>query len=297
MNTAINGDGFGVGWYAPPPLHLCPLCGEAYSHTLPHNHPRYDNFGPEPCVFKSTMPSWNCTNLQAIAAHVQCVPSPSFLHLSRTAPADANIRCSRATGRTVPLPTCALVRDALCTLSHATTVTRKRKAQKLTRAHSPLASTASNGTISEANCHPFKFGKMLFMQNGTIAHFTKIRVEILEEIKYTTASMIEVRSWPSLGFSCRRRLCVTSCMRVSLKHQGMTDSEHAGALYVHFLPEHDPNKDHSGHVMKEAMLKMIKFILDVVKKEEERTKRRQSEERCLPRSVQNKEELREQSER
>ena len=38
---------------------------------------------------------------------------------------------------------------------------------------------------------------MLFMQNGTIAHFTKIRVEILEEIKYTTASMIEVRSWPS----------------------------------------------------------------------------------------------------
>jgi hypothetical protein len=51
----------------------------------------------------------------------------------------------------------------------------------------------------------------------------------------------------------------------------MTDSEHAGALYVHFLPDHDPNKDHSGHVMKEAMLKMIKFILDVVKKEEEKT--------------------------
>lgn len=157
MNTAINGDGFGVGWY--------------------------DNFGPEPCVFKSTIPSWNCTNLQAIAAHVQ----------------------------------------THCAFAHVR--------------------AASNGSISEANCHPFKFGKMLFMQNGTIAHFTKIRVEILEEIKYTTASMIE----------------------------GMTDSEHAGALYVHFLPDHDPNKDHSGHVMKEAMLKMIKFILDVVKKEEEKT--------------------------
>ena len=53
----------------------------------------------------------------------------------------------------------------------------------------------------------------------------------------------------------------------------MTDSEHAGALYVHFLPDHDPNRDHSGHVMKEAMLKMIKFILDVVKKEEEKTEK------------------------
>lgn len=32
------------------------------------------------------------------------------------------------------------------------------------------------------------------MQNGTIAHFTKIRIAILEEIKDTTASMIEVTS-------------------------------------------------------------------------------------------------------
>jgi len=159
MNTAINGDGFGIGWY--------------------------DNFGPEPCVFKSTMPSWNCPNLPAIAAHVQ----------------------------------------SHCVFAHVR--------------------AASNGSIAEANCHPFKFGKMLFMQNGTIAHFTKIRVAILEEIKYTTVSMIV----------------------------GMTDSEHAGALFVHFLPDHDPNKDHSGHVMKEAMLKMIKFILNTVKEEEKVSER------------------------
>jgi len=156
MNTAINGDGFGIGWY--------------------------DQFGVEPCVFKSTMPSWSCTNLQSLASHVQ----------------------------------------AHCIFAHVR--------------------AASNGSISEANCHPFKFGKMVFMQNGTVAHFSRIRVGILEEIKNTTAAMIE----------------------------GMTDSEHAGALYIHFLPDHDPNKDHSGHVMKDAMLKMIKFILDLVKKEEDR---------------------------
>lgn len=54
----------------------------------------------------------------------------------------------------------------------------------------------------------------------------------------------------------------------------MTDSEHAGALFVHFLPEHDPNKDHSGHVMKYAMLKMIKFILDTVKAEEQNAEKK-----------------------
>jgi hypothetical protein len=81
MNTAINGDGFGVGWYA----HAIPVVQSCPCLTRPATI-RYDNFGPEPCVFKSTIPSWNCTNLQAIAAHVQCVShdfSPYILALCR----------------------------------------------------------------------------------------------------------------------------------------------------------------------------------------------------------------------
>ena len=39
-----NGDGFGVGYYTAPAL------------------------GPEPCIFTSTIPAWNCTNLKRLAA-------------------------------------------------------------------------------------------------------------------------------------------------------------------------------------------------------------------------------------
>ncbi len=49
----------------------------------------------------------------------------------------------------------------------------------------------------------------------------------------------------------------------------MTDSEHAGALFIHFLPDHDPNGDHTGFQMKEAMLKMIDFVLKLVRTYEE----------------------------
>lgn len=43
-----NGDGFGVGYYTPP--ELLPL------------------LGPEPCIFTSTIPAWNCTNLARLAS-------------------------------------------------------------------------------------------------------------------------------------------------------------------------------------------------------------------------------------
>ncbi|CAI7629353.1 unnamed protein product, partial [Penicillium discolor] len=40
----VNGDGFGVGFYTDPKL------------------------GPEPCIFTSTLPAWNCENLERLAA-------------------------------------------------------------------------------------------------------------------------------------------------------------------------------------------------------------------------------------
>jgi glutamine amidotransferase len=39
----VNGDGFGVGWYTELEL------------------------GPDPCIFTSTLPAWNCVNLERIA--------------------------------------------------------------------------------------------------------------------------------------------------------------------------------------------------------------------------------------
>ena len=40
----VNGDGFGVGFYTEPKL------------------------GPEPCIFTSTLPAWNCENLERLAS-------------------------------------------------------------------------------------------------------------------------------------------------------------------------------------------------------------------------------------
>ncbi|TVY26288.1 putative glutamine amidotransferase [Lachnellula hyalina] len=44
MRRPHNGDGFGIGYYTDPKL------------------------GPEPCIFTSTTPAWNCINLQRIAS-------------------------------------------------------------------------------------------------------------------------------------------------------------------------------------------------------------------------------------
>jgi glutamine amidotransferase len=43
-NLSFTGDGFGIGYYTDPKL------------------------GPEPCIFTSTTPAWNCINLQRIAS-------------------------------------------------------------------------------------------------------------------------------------------------------------------------------------------------------------------------------------
>ncbi|KAF2157457.1 N-terminal nucleophile aminohydrolase, partial [Myriangium duriaei CBS 260.36] len=48
MRRPHNGDGFGVGYYTPPSL--------------------LGLLGPQPCIFTSTIPAWNCTNLERLAS-------------------------------------------------------------------------------------------------------------------------------------------------------------------------------------------------------------------------------------
>lgn len=94
----LNGDGFGVGWYAP-------------------------EFSNEPAVFRSITPAWNNRNLHNIC---RVVASP-------------------------------------CIYAHV------------------RAATQSSG-VNEANCHPFRFRQFLFMHNGDIGNFRKIRRRLLETI-------------------------------------------------------------------------------------------------------------------
>lgn len=54
----VNGDGFGVGFYTDPKL------------------------GPDPCIFTSTLPAWNCENLERLAS--KTCSSLIFAHVRAT---------------------------------------------------------------------------------------------------------------------------------------------------------------------------------------------------------------------
>jgi len=67
---------------------------------------------------------------------------------------------------------------------------------------------ASHGIpVNETNCHPFKYNRMLWMHNGRVGSFNKIRRAIEQELSEKAYQMI----------------------------QGSTDSEYAFALFIHYL--------------------------------------------------------------
>ncbi|KAI7105286.1 N-terminal nucleophile aminohydrolase [Hortaea werneckii] len=63
-----NGDGFGVGYYTAAPSRQ--RHGES-DVGLRHSSVEQDDvidLGPEPCIFTSTIPAWNCRNLERLAS-------------------------------------------------------------------------------------------------------------------------------------------------------------------------------------------------------------------------------------
>lgn len=119
----LNGDGFGVGWYAPEVTST-------------------------PCLFRSLTPAWSNQNLRRLSEHVK----------------------------------------SGCFFAHV-------------RAASPGMS------VSEQNCHPFQRGRFLWMHNGTIEGFARIKRRLRASLPDDLYNSIE----------------------------GTTDSEHAFALFLQIL--------------------------------------------------------------
>ncbi|RHZ84023.1 hypothetical protein Glove_86g205 [Diversispora epigaea] len=91
------------------------------------------------------------------------------------------------------------------------------------------ASTA--GVLSETNCHPWQFERLMWMHNGNISSFNKIK----------------------------RRLQQSLRDEIFLHVQGNTDSEWAFALFLNQLD--DPENGHFDHTtLKDAMLKTIGLL-------------------------------------
>ena len=116
----LNGDGFGIGWYAP-------------------------QFCDTPALYKEVSPAWSNHNLRDVA------------------------RVTKST----------------CIFAHVRAAT-------------------VGGELSRTNCHPFSFNNYLFMHNGTVFGFEKIRRELRRGLTDTAYDMIK----------------------------GSTDTEHIFALFI-----------------------------------------------------------------
>ncbi|KAG1217315.1 hypothetical protein G6F35_009267 [Rhizopus arrhizus] len=87
---------------------------------------------------------------------------------------------------------------------------------------------STSGSVSESNCHPWSYGRLMWMHNGGIAEFEKIK----------------------------RKLQNFLPEELYLFVQGNTDSEWAFALFLSFLP--NPNANcFEYQELKDAMLKTV----------------------------------------
>jgi glutamine amidotransferase len=151
-----NGDGFGIGHYTSNP-----------------------DLGPEPCVFKSTIPAWNCLNLERLAS--KTTSSLIFAH----------VRAS------------------------------------------------TEGNLSDQNCHPFWHGALMWMHNGGIGAWAKIKRRLAGSLKDEWFNFVK----------------------------GGTDSEWAFALFLDSLDRmgcdpsgKPPAGGYGPNVLRKAMLETIRRI-------------------------------------
>ncbi len=146
MEEPLNGDGFGLGWYA---------------HEI----------GSWPGLFVSTQPAWNDQNLLHIAPKIR----------------------------------------SSCFFAHVR--------------------AASIGSVSLLNCHPFYYNRWMFMHNGSIGGFVKIKRHLRRELSD------EIYNWI----------------------QGQTDSEHFFALFLNILLQKNrpDNAETMALVMEETIRAMF----------------------------------------
>jgi len=87
------------------------------------------------------------------------------------------------------------------------------------------------GSLSTDNCHPFSYKRLMFMHNGGIADFPRIKRKLQERLTDEIFNGV----------------------------QGNTDSEWAFALFLSMLPEPDA-QNFTPRVLQEAMLSTIHYL-------------------------------------
>jgi predicted glutamine amidotransferase len=149
----LNGDGFGVGWYAP-------------------------DIDPTPCVFTGVTPAWSNRNLRRLADKIRS--THVFAHVRAASP---------GTG------------------------------------------------VTEFDCHPFQYGRYLWMHNGRIPGFRGLRRRIRDQLDDEYYNAI----------------------------QGSTDSEHAFATFLNDLHARDGEPGMTDLVA--SMLNTIEKLDSIIRSE------------------------------
>lgn len=90
-----------------------------------------------------------------------------------------------------------------------------------------VRAASSGALVSEVNCHPFQYERFLWMHNGKIAQFNKIKRRLRESLADELYDFI----------------------------QGTTDSEHAFALFLNKLPR--DTQEYSIGIFQETMVAAI----------------------------------------
>jgi len=151
MSQPFNGDGFGVGWYAP----------------------EIDSY---PCVMKAAVPAWSNTNAKSLSTKIRS--GLVFAHIRGASPGMA---------------------------------------------------------VQQTNCHPFSFGPFLFMHNGSIDHFARLRRRLQQGLSDRAFESIE----------------------------GTTDSEHAFAVFLDLVG--DPAAPHTPEALRTALVATIARLADLAR--------------------------------
>ncbi|CDJ49273.1 hypothetical protein EBH_0060350 [Eimeria brunetti] len=220
QKASLNGDGFGVGWYVTKcserassctNLSLLRPCEASQDARNGKKSPEGDAAAATPlssdddggaCVFTSLKPAWADRNLYNLAEKISS--RLFFAHV-------------RAASSTLGVSQCASCAGGL-----------------------PSWAVANGSVSTELCCHPFRCGRFLFMHNGQIGGFNRIRRDLLSLLPD-----------PMFSFAI-----TSSCI----------DSACLFAVFLALLPN-SPTEPSTHSAMKEAVEQMIATICWLLDKE------------------------------
>lgn len=189
----LNGDGFGIGWFP---------------------HEEQAEADPTPCVFTSITPAWNNENLTRLSqkitsplifAHVRAAypgalpPAlPPLLppaYASRRDCCAADIYCAHQR-RNVHTWLASWWPNPLAGVTACPAIAIARLLATLRKLHRILFVSIRpprppGMPVSEQNCHPFQWGRYLWMHNGVVGGFHCIRRSLLARLSDAAYNTIQ----------------------------------------------------------------------------------------------------------